>query len=56
MALFGSFLARIKKLKPEWEGPLLPAQSVEMQKGVIEKITIEESGSFLSHFGNKMWV
>jgi hypothetical protein len=42
--------------KPNFQGPITPAESVIMQKKVIEDVTLEQSGSFLSHFGNKEWL
>jgi hypothetical protein len=41
---------------PGWTGPLTPAESVKHQKKVIENITIDQSGQFLSHWGNKQWL
>jgi hypothetical protein len=42
--------------KPDWKGPMMPAESVLLQEQVIDNVTIEQSGSFLSHFGNKEWI
>jgi len=46
----------IQAFKPDWKGPLSPAESVELQKQVIDKLTMAESGDFLLHFGNKTWI
>jgi hypothetical protein len=56
IASFQRFLKAVQRRKPEWEGPMQPAESVPLQKKVLEKVTIDESGSFLSHLGNKVWV
>jgi hypothetical protein len=52
MAMFEAF----KKVAPHWKGPLTPIESVELQKKVIDGLTIEDSGKFLSHWGNKEWL
>ncbi|PVH75014.1 NAD(P)-binding protein [Cadophora sp. DSE1049] len=39
-----------------WPGPMTPLESVEHQMKVIEDLTIEDTGRFLSHWGNKQWL
>ena len=52
-----SLAARLSKFYPEWNGkPLEPEESVRLQLQVLEKATIQDSGSFVSHYGNKQWV
>lgn len=34
---------------------ILSAESVSLQMNVTIDITVEQSGAFLSHFGNKQW-
>ncbi|RDW87382.1 NAD(P)-binding Rossmann-fold containing protein-7 [Coleophoma crateriformis] len=41
---------------PDFKGPITAAESVAAQKNVIEGITLEQTGSFLSHKGNKEWL
>jgi hypothetical protein len=42
---------------PNFQGPITPAESVIMQKKVIENITLDQSGSFLSHSAaSKEWL
>jgi len=41
---------------PEFKGPITAAESVAAQKKVIEGITLEQTGMFLSHKGNKEWL
>lgn len=36
--------------------PFMPIESVEAQKKIIDGLTIEDSGKFLSHLGNKQWM
>ncbi len=51
-AMFKSF----QVIYPHFQGPMSAAESVEMQKKVIENLTLEQSGAFLSHLGNKQWL
>ena len=49
--------AHLSKFYPDWNGkPLEPEESVRLQLQVLEKATVEDSGSFVSHLGNKQWV
>ena len=41
---------------PEFKGPITAAESIAAQKKIIESITLEQTGSFLSHKGNKEWL
>ncbi|KAF2491428.1 NAD(P)-binding protein [Lophium mytilinum] len=56
MAGMMDMMKRFQLKYPHWTGPMKAEESVAMQKDVIEKITIEESGEFLSHKGNKEWL
>lgn len=49
-------MADFKKSKPDFSGPISPEESVQAQKKVIEGLTLEQSGSFLSHHGDKNWL
>lgn len=50
-------VASFKKGYPNWKGtPITPAESVEYQLNVINALTIEKTGQFLSHWGNKAWL
>ena len=49
-------MQKFQALYPNFKGPITPAERVAMQKEVIEKVTIKESGEFLSHLGNKEWL
>ncbi|KAJ7747865.1 hypothetical protein B0H16DRAFT_1725898 [Mycena metata] len=44
------------KIPPDFKGPLQPAELVKMQLEVIHAWTVEDSGAFVSQFGNKKWV
>lgn len=50
-------LAFSRKWVPECNGPSLPAESVPKHVKLIESLTMEQSGQFLSHVGDKKtWV
>ncbi|KAJ6546890.1 hypothetical protein B0H19DRAFT_953952 [Mycena capillaripes] len=46
----------ILKVAPHFKGPITPEESVKMQLEVINRWTVEETGAFVSHYGNKQWV
>ncbi|KAK6523059.1 hypothetical protein TWF281_002482 [Arthrobotrys megalospora] len=45
-----------QKSKPSFEGPLTPEESVSMMLDVVGKLTVKDSGRFMSHHGNKDWL
>ena len=47
---------KFQALYPNFKGPITSAESVAMQKEVIETVTIKDSGEFLSHLGTKEWL
>ncbi|KFZ13491.1 hypothetical protein V502_06572 [Pseudogymnoascus sp. VKM F-4520 (FW-2644)] len=48
--------AEFSRFYPHFNGPISPAQSVPLQKKVIDNMTIDDSGAFLSHLGSKEWL
>ncbi|GJE96843.1 SDR family oxidoreductase [Phanerochaete sordida] len=51
------FIERGKEVYPEWDGrPISPEVSVRAMLEVIGKVGREDSGAFVSHWGNKQWV
>lgn len=48
--------AEFSSLYPNFTGPITPAESVPLMKKVIDNMTIEDSGAFLSHLGSKEWL
>ncbi|KAF8194285.1 hypothetical protein K438DRAFT_1719617 [Mycena galopus ATCC 62051] len=53
LKMMGPVLA---KIAPDFKGPITPEESVKMQLEVLNRWTVEETGAFVSHFGNKQWV
>ena len=41
---------------PNWKGPVAPLESVTSQLKVIDNLTMENSGKFLSYKGTKEWL
>jgi hypothetical protein len=56
MQKLGVMMSEFRKQNPEFAGPITPAESISMQKKVIDGITIENTGAFLSHHGDKNWL
>jgi len=50
------FLPVFQKVYPELKGKITVEESVKMQLDTIENLTLEQSGQFLSHHGDKYWV
>ncbi|KAK7063737.1 NAD(P)-binding protein [Favolaschia claudopus] len=48
--------AGVPKIAPDFKGPITPEVSVKMQLEVFNRWTVEESGAFVSHMGNKVWI
>ncbi|KAI0349812.1 NAD(P)-binding protein [Trametes cingulata] len=57
LAAFQDMVAQFKKYAPDWDGvPITPETSVRLVLGVIEKATVNDTGAFLSHWGNQKWL
>ncbi|KAH8812676.1 hypothetical protein F5884DRAFT_786070 [Xylogone sp. PMI_703] len=52
----GLMLKDFKTMDPNFSGPITTEESVTAMKSLLERITIEQSGMFLSHHGNKHWL
>ncbi|KAJ7652752.1 hypothetical protein DFH06DRAFT_1048296 [Mycena polygramma] len=52
-AVFQKTAERIKAFLPDFKGPITAEQSVSMMLEVIHRWTVEETGQFVSHYGNK---
>ncbi|KAJ7859350.1 hypothetical protein B0H14DRAFT_2747049 [Mycena olivaceomarginata] len=55
-AVFQKTAERIKLFLPDFKGPITQKQSVDMMMEVIHRWTVEETGQFVSHYGNKQWL
>ncbi|KAJ7455952.1 hypothetical protein B0H11DRAFT_2066455, partial [Mycena galericulata] len=53
---YKELIKAIVKVAPDFKGPITPEESVKLQLKVIERWGVEETGVFVSHFGNKQWV
>jgi hypothetical protein len=56
MKAYGEMLAYIRVIAPNFEGPITPEKSVSSMFEVIERWTVEDTGAFVSHHGNKEWL
>jgi len=56
IAQYTAMVKKFQERAPHWKGPLTPLESVEHQLKVIDGLTIEDSGKFLSHWGDKNWL
>ncbi|KAH9847062.1 NAD(P)-binding protein [Lenzites betulinus] len=57
IAGFVTMVSQFKKYAPEWDGaPITPETSVRLVLGVIHGATVEDTGAFLSHWGNQQWL
>lgn len=56
MKQFSGLFKVLQAAYPHWKGPITPGESVTHQRKVIEDLTLEQSGQFLSHWGNKEWL
>ncbi|KAJ7762361.1 hypothetical protein DFH07DRAFT_739288 [Mycena maculata] len=46
----------LAKVAPDFKGPITPEESVKMCLKVINRWGVEETGTFVSHHGNKQWL
>ena len=50
-------VAAFKRASPGWDGkPITPETSVKMMMKVINEVTVEDTGAFISHHGNQEWL
>jgi len=45
--------ASFKTRYPHWTGPMTPAESVRLMLGIIDNLTVQDSGKFVSHKNNR---
>ncbi|KAF7360131.1 NAD(P)-binding protein [Mycena venus] len=53
---YKAFTQALTKMAPNFSGPLTSQTSVKMMLEVIYRWTIEDTGAFVSHHGNKEWL
>ncbi|KIK41664.1 hypothetical protein CY34DRAFT_761307 [Suillus luteus UH-Slu-Lm8-n1] len=53
---FMAMIEKFKKVYPNFKGPITPEESVQMQLKVINEITVNKTGAFISHKGDKEWL
>lgn len=46
-------MASFKKRYPHWTGPMTPVESVKLMLGIIDNLTVQDSGKFVSHKNNR---
>ncbi|KAH7384031.1 hypothetical protein DE146DRAFT_667651 [Phaeosphaeria sp. MPI-PUGE-AT-0046c] len=51
--IFDEVLVTVRKWVPDCNGPTVPADNVPLHLELIERLTMEQSGQFLSHLGDK---
>lgn len=52
MKEYQEMLAFFRIITPSFEGPITPEKSVSMVIEVIDKWVVEDTGAFVSHYGN----
>lgn len=50
-----AILPMFQKVYPEVQSQISVEDSIRMQLETIDKLTLEQSGQFLSHHGDKYW-
>ncbi|ORY08482.1 hypothetical protein BCR34DRAFT_11807 [Clohesyomyces aquaticus] len=55
-AVIAGFTEKFRAIKPDMEGPITSEESVDLMLKVIDGLTLEKSGQFLSQFGNHTWL
>ena len=54
---YAAMIKQFKRAYPDWDGkPISPETSVKLMLDVISKVEPKDSGTFVSHFGNKQWL
>ncbi|KAK6331249.1 hypothetical protein TWF696_003309 [Orbilia brochopaga] len=45
-----------RRVHPDFAGPLTPEQSVNYMLNTLGKLTVKDTGRFMSHYGNREWL
>lgn len=55
--MFQTVMANFRKVYPDFAGLITPEESVKLMRKVIEEVTVEDTGAFISYKGNnKEWL
>ncbi|EPS40351.1 hypothetical protein H072_5837 [Dactylellina haptotyla CBS 200.50] len=54
--MYEALTQMFRKTKPDFEGPISPETSAVMMLETLKKLSVEDTGKFLSHHGNKEWL
>lgn len=54
--VYGMLTKRFQSVKPEFERPLRPEESVEAMLNVVGRVGVDRTGEFLSHNGDQDWL
>lgn len=49
---YQEMLVYLRIIAPSFEGPIKPEKSVSMMIEVIDRWNVEDTGAFVSHYGN----
>jgi hypothetical protein len=55
-SIFGDITKTMQKVEPDFKGQIMPVESVEAMLKVVGGLTMEQSGDFVGHRGDKRWV
>jgi len=48
--------AGFQKVYPNWTGPIQPPESTRLMLDILDNVKPEDSGKFVSHWGNRQWL
>ena len=55
-AHYKGYVSVFQKVKPTFQRPLTTQESVTFQLKTIERLSVEDTGAFISHHGSKDWL
>ena len=53
---YDTLMSTFRKARPDFQGPISTEKSVRMQLEVIDKVTLKDTGAYISHHGDKEWL
>ncbi|KAJ6261653.1 hypothetical protein Dda_2451 [Drechslerella dactyloides] len=54
--MYEAITAIFRRTHPDFPGPLTPEQSVNHMLETLKKLTVKDTGRFMSHYGNREWL